>query len=136
MSLCISRALLDGILIDARSTPHLERCGLLLGKRDEISQFLPTANVAADPQQRFEIDPAALIDAYRTGRLGGPMVLGHYHYHPAGVPVPSIMDAASAHGDGQYWLIVTAHCWRLWIATVDGPVRGAFAPAELVLASV
>ncbi|MCP1471367.1 proteasome lid subunit RPN8/RPN11 [Sphingobium sp. OAS761] len=108
-----------------------EICGLLLGRPDDITAILPADNVAPDPARHFELDPARLLSAYRDARTGGPQVVGHFHSHPSGRPVPSATDAACAVPDGRLWLIVTGETARLWIA---GPGEGgatAFVEAAL-----
>lgn len=102
-----------------------EVCGLLFGHGDRIEAIRPAANVAADPARHFELDPAALIAAHRAARAGGARIVGHYHSHPGGVPTPSAADAASARGDGGFWLIVGGGIARLWVALAGeaGTVR-------------
>jgi proteasome lid subunit RPN8/RPN11 len=117
----ISRALLDQVLALAAAEPT-EICGLLLGEGEHIHAILPTANVAADPVRHFEIDPAALIAAYRSARSGGPTILGHYHSHPhpTSLDQPSTTDAAAAVPDCSLWLIAAAGRAALWRATGFG----------------
>jgi len=123
----ISSTLLGRLLAEAQNSPHAEICGLLLGSPARIEAATACANVAADPARRFEIDPAALFTAHRAARGGGPQVIGHYHSHPSGQPVPSARDAAQAMGDGALWLILTAGEARLW-RSVEA---GAFEPVAL-----
>ena len=106
MALRISRRLADAIRAQANAAVPLECCGLLLGAGDEVSAIAPAANVAADPAHRFEIDPMILLAAHKAARGSGPAILGCYHSHPVGDPVPSVTDAAMAEGRGEYWLIV------------------------------
>ena len=89
-------------------------CGLLFGADGRIETAEACANVAADPARAFEIEPAALFAAYRRARAGGARVIGHYHSHPSGEPVPSGRDAAQAMGDGALWLILGGGEGRLW----------------------
>jgi len=114
MGYAISSTLLDGLLAEAKNSPDREVCGLLYGSDGRIAEAEATANVAADPARRFEIDPAALFAAHRRARGGGRAVIGHYHSHPSGAAVPSARDAAQAMGDGALWLILTAGEGRLW----------------------
>lgn len=102
----------------ARAAPA-ECCGLLLG-RDAIERAVPAANVAADPLCQFEIDPSALILAHRAARSGGPKVLGYYHSHPSGHPVPSPTDCQHAGGDGAIWAIVVGDEIGFWRDTPGG----------------
>ena len=131
MTVYISRTLLDKILADAAAGDGVERCGLLLGDSSRIAEVRFAANIAPDPRGHFELDPAALLEAHRASRQGGPKVIGHYHSHPSGQPCPSPTDAASAHPDGSLWLIVGGRQAALWRAIADGPVQGRF-QAELM----
>lgn len=122
------------ILRAAAASPDREVCGLLLAHHGAALEAMPCANVAADPAQRFEIDPAALIAAHRVARGGGPAVVGHYHSHPSGSPVPSPRDAADAGQDGVLWLIVADGAARLWRSVAGGAVEGRFDPVALTVA--
>jgi len=133
MEFRISRQLLEALKREAAATAD-EVCGLLLGREMEVTAVSPCRNVAADPQQHFEIDPAALIAAHRSARTGAPAVLGHYHSHPSGSAAPSACDAAAAAPDGALWLILGADGCRGWQAVRDGAVQGRFDPVTLVVA--
>ena len=56
-----------------------------------------------------------LVAAERAMRGGGLQILGHYHSHPAGTSLPSAIDAAMAHTDGRFWLIVGENTHGLWL---------------------
>jgi len=116
----------------ARAAPA-EACGLLLGSignaenaggaggpGERITEARPCANVAADPLRHFELDPAALIAAHRAARAGGPALLGYYHSHPTGHPLPSATDCEHAGGDGRIWAIVTADMIGWFRDTAEG----------------
>lgn len=120
MELRISRALIDEILHAAAATPDVEICGLLLGRDGAVTELLPCTNVAADPRDSFEIDPAALIAAHRSARNGGPALIGHYHSHPNGRADPSARDAAAAE-PGSHWIIAGGGEARAWY--MDGQGR-------------
>lgn len=128
----ISSELLARIVAEA-SGCACEVCGLLIGQEASIEEVLSCRNVAVDPLHRFEIDPAALLAAHRRSREGGPRVLGHYHSHPSGQPVPSACDAAEAAADGTLWLIVGGRECRAWRAVADGALHGRFNPVALVV---
>jgi proteasome lid subunit RPN8/RPN11 len=102
----------------ARAAPE-ECCGILLG-REGIEQAQPAANLALDPARHFEIDPRALIAAHRSARNGGLQVIGYYHSHPMGYPVPSAVDCEHAAGDGSLWAIVAGGAVALWKDTPMG----------------
>jgi len=121
MAVSISRELIESILDAAQASPAREICGLLLGQGETVTAIVPAANVAAEPERRFEIDPAVLIGAHRHARSGGPAVLGHYHSHPSGDVAPSHRDAEMAHADGALWLICdAARRYRLWQSAAGG----------------
>ncbi|WP_412034827.1 Mov34/MPN/PAD-1 family protein [Sphingomonas alpina] len=92
----------------------------MFGTSERIEAAEPTANVALDPARRFEIDPAALFAAHRAARICGPQMIGHYHSHPSGLPIPSARDAEAAMGDGAYWLILTGDEAGLWRSVAFG----------------
>ena len=133
MDVRISTDLLDRIVAEAAAS-EAEVCGLLIGRQGMIHAATACRNVAADPGRRFEIDPAALLAAHRQARAGEAAVLGHYHSHPSGSPLPSACDAAEAMPDGAIWLIVAPGGWRAWRAVADGAVHGRFDPIALAAA--
>jgi len=132
MSVEISSELLATILAEAEAS-EAEICGLLLGREHRVDAAVSCPNVAADPHRRFEIDPAALFAAHRQARQEGRAVIGHYHSHPSGSPMPSPCDADEAAPDGAVWLIVGRGQWRAWRAVADGAVHGRFDPLPLVV---
>ena len=110
----ITRSALAAMLDAAARAAPREACGLLLGAGTRIHTAQPADNVHPDPLTRFEIDPAALLGAHRSARTGGPEILGYYHSHPAGHPVPSATDCEHASGDGRVWAIIADGEIRLW----------------------
>jgi proteasome lid subunit RPN8/RPN11 len=114
MEVRVTRAALGTMLGESGLAVPNECCGILLGRDRAIDEARPTPNVAADPRRHFEIDPQALVDAYRLGRSGGPKVIGYYHSHPAGPARPSETDQAMAAGDGSVWAIVGQTAVTFW----------------------
>ena len=121
------------ILDHAALSAH-EVCGLLLGEPGRVMAVQPCANVSVNAASRFELDPAALIAAWRGARAGAPSVIGHYHSHPSGDPRPSATDAAEAAADGAIWIIVGDGEIKAWRAVQHGAVQGRFDPVALVVA--
>ncbi len=109
-----------------------EWCGILRGHRDDmggerVTRADDTANVASDPSCAFEIDPAALIAAYRGERRArGLAVLGFFHTHPNGPAVPSLRDAECAAPDGKLWVIGGRDGVLVWRAVANGAMHGRF----------
>ncbi|MBU3078396.1 M67 family metallopeptidase [Sphingomonas quercus] len=114
MGTAISRSLAGALMARAAASPGREVCGLLLGGPGRIVSTMPAANLAADPADSFELDPAVHIAAIRAARAGGPAVIGHYHSHPNGVARPSPRDAALAFDPLALWMIVTDADITLW----------------------
>ena len=114
MELEVTRAVLDRLRAEAAVVRPRECCGVLLGAGHRIAALHPADNVHPSPETRFEIDPQALVDAFRAERAGGPQVLGYYHSHPSGPPAPSATDRAMAAHDGRVWAIVAGDAIRMW----------------------
>ena len=119
------------ILAHCAESSEIEACGLLFGDETRILRATPVPNVAENPTDSFEIDPAALFAAIRAERDGGDRLIGHYHSHPTGRAEPSARDAAQALDVGRLWLIVGGQEIRLWRANRPGEL----VPVELALAS-
>lgn len=130
----ISSELLGRIVAHAGATPAVEVCGLIFGEPDLIEGIAACTNVASDPATRFEIDPASLLTAHRDARSGGPRMIGHYHSHPSGQPIPSRCDAMMAEPDNALWLVVAGSDVRAWRAVAEGQVHGRFDPVALIVA--
>lgn len=91
---------------------------MLLGRGQRLDGVRVAANVATDRLIHFEIDPAELFAAHRAARTGGPELIGYFHSHPSGHPVPSATDCAHASGDDRIWAIVAGGTVAFWR---DGP---------------
>ena len=89
----------------ARCAKPSECCGVLLGTPGEITQAVPTRNLADDPN-RFLIDPKEHIDARRAGRRRGLEIVGFYHSHPHSPAAPSSTDLQEASYSGSLYAIV------------------------------
>lgn len=103
----------------AQAAPE-ECCGLLLGRGGRVVEARAADNVAEDRSHHFEIDPAALFAAHRNARSGGLELLGYYHSHPTGHPVPSATDCEHASGDRRAWAIVARGEVAFWRDGEDG----------------
>lgn len=132
MKVRIARTANDIILLEAEQTRDREVCGLLIGQTGFIEAAVPMANVAPDSRRMFEIDPAMLLSEHRRARVAGHRVLGHYHSHPGGKPVPSLRDAANAHQDGALWVIATDDgALAAFCAIAGGVIAGRFDRVDL-----
>ncbi|MDG2004777.1 MAG: M67 family metallopeptidase [Novosphingobium sp.] len=114
MDLSVTSGVMATLREEAQRAAPEECCGLLLGRDGRISEAMPADNVAEDRLTRFEIDPMALLAAHKSARAGGPQVLGYYHSHPEGHPVPSATDCDHASGDDRLWAIVAGGEVAFW----------------------
>jgi proteasome lid subunit RPN8/RPN11 len=105
MVLQVASGVIATLIAEAATAAPAECCGILLG-RGLIEEARPAANIAPEPTRHFEIDPVALIAAHRAARSGGAPVIGYFHSHPSGHPVPSATDCAHAGRDGSVWAII------------------------------
>lgn len=110
----VTSGVIATLLAEATRTAPRECCGLLLGRDGRIDAVSPADNIADDPLRRFEIDPVALLQAHKAARAGGPELLGYYHSHPDGHPLPSATDCEHASGDGRLWAIVAGGDVTFW----------------------
>ena len=114
MILEVTSGVLATLREEAAKAAPAECCGLLLGQGARVLEARPAINVAADPLRHFEIDPMALLAAHKAARAGGPDVLGYYHSHPTGHPLPSATDCDHASGDARAWAIVAEGEVAFW----------------------
>lgn len=88
-----------------------ECCGLLEGCHSgpliSITQCHPSRNVAAMPEQAFEIDPALHIKLQRALRNKPTSIVGVYHSHPNGDASPSQSDLDCSGDEELVWLITS-----------------------------
>jgi Predicted metal-dependent protease of the PAD1/JAB1 superfamily len=119
MVLAVTSGVMETLRVEARHAGERECCGILLGRGDVsgdclIDDVLIADNVADDPRLRFEIDPAVLLGAHRRARGGGAAVIGYYHSHPAGHPIPSATDCEHSTGDLRIWAIIAGRQVAFW----------------------
>lgn len=126
MEIEVTSGAIATLIAESARTAPLECCGLLLGRDGRIELARAADNVADDPSRRFEIDPAALLAAHRGARNGGPELLGYFHSHPNGHPLPSATDCEHSSGDNRVWAIVANGEVRFFR---DSPQEG-FAPVS------
>lgn len=83
-----------------------EVCGLIGGWGSTANLILPLPNVASTPRNRYLIDPKAFVAAYAQIERSGGELIGIYHSHPAGEPIPSPTDIAEVTWPDVVYLIV------------------------------
>ncbi len=103
----LPRTLVNRILTHAQHSPESEVCGLIGASAGIPATLYPVANVSAAPQQLFEMEPAAQIEAMRQMREGGEELFAIYHSHPHAPAQPSQRDLAEAAYPEALYLIVS-----------------------------
>ncbi len=88
-----------------------EGCGLIVGRQVDggwlVSDVVPSPNIAEAREKTFEIDPGLRLRTQRSARERGEVILGHFHSHPYGDPVPSGTDTRRAADEPELvWLVV------------------------------
>lgn len=109
--LIIDRKLIGRLKNRAAAAGSEEICGFLLGNSDDetaiVTRLVESPNVARDPARTFEIDPAIHFGIRRRLRQTNDEIVGVYHSHPKGPPVPSRRDLERAPpGEEWVWLIL------------------------------
>ncbi len=100
------------LLEAARAAWPSECCGLLVGREMaesaglRVERVIPSTNIAQPPETRFEIEPALRIRLEKELRDGKSRIIGHYHSHPVGPPLPSPSDALQIYEPELIWLII------------------------------
>lgn len=96
----------DALIKAARDTQPQEACGLLIGRDEHITQVIPVQNSATDVFHHFEINRQALNIHLPEIRAQGLSIVGFFHSHPHGLPVPSPTDIKlNAHWDHLHIII-------------------------------
>jgi proteasome lid subunit RPN8/RPN11 len=98
-----ARALADYAL----ATAPAEACGILAGRGRRLHQIIPVANFAEDPFTRYVLEPSALVKHLLVLENAGLSLLGFYHSHPNGDPIPSSTDICEATYSDAIYLIIS-----------------------------
>src|SRR5690606_36690044 len=83
-----------------------EACGMIGGQGEQARRIIPVPNVASDPRRCYTLDPETMARAWGELRASGLEVIGFYHSHPDGNPLPSKSDIALATYPDTAYLIV------------------------------
>lgn len=98
-----------------------EACGLLGGWPDEAAKVIAVENELHSPV-RFRMKPLEQLHALLEIEAGGMEVVGIYHSHPGGPPVPSPTDIAEFSYPGALTLIwaPAGEGWELRAYRIEG----------------
>ena len=109
--LVLSRDVYDDLVTHAREGAPEEVCGILGGEfGDEESRAVDghrTENAASAPRTEYAVDPEEQFAVMETIEDADRAVVGFYHSHPQGPPVPSQTDRTQATWADYSYVIVS-----------------------------
>tara|TARA_B100001123_G_C15153127_1_gene964308 strand:+ start:134 stop:571 length:438 start_codon:yes stop_codon:yes gene_type:complete len=85
-----------------------ESCGLLFGNSKLVMESVVSPNLS-DKLNRFEIDPSLRLKSEREMRKRKIYLVGHFHSHPNGLPVPSSIDKKNIYEPKLIWFIISVN---------------------------
>ena len=104
--LTLDSEILAEVVDHARSLYPQEACGLLIGRGNQATRFLPATNTLAS-ETAFEMDPAFLASTFRSIRASGEELVAIFHSHPKAPAEPSKRDLERAFYPEAAHLIVS-----------------------------
>jgi proteasome lid subunit RPN8/RPN11 len=90
----------------AHETFPLEACGVIGGIGERAHQIVAIPNTADDPRHHFCLDEKKFIETLFGFERNGLTLIGIYHSHPNGDPIPSPIDIQQAAYPDTAYLIV------------------------------
>lgn len=106
--ICLPRKLTNQLLHLAQLSPDAEVCGLVgADEHDLPCDCYPVSNNAANPQNRFSLEPGQQIAAMKQMREKGQNLFAIYHSHPTAPAVPSATDIEQASYPDALHLIIS-----------------------------
>jgi proteasome lid subunit RPN8/RPN11 len=140
--LCLSEAHAREIVQHALRDAPREACGVLAGKAGIVQRVVPLPNAAANPENQYLIDPPAYIRTLAELERDGLALVGFYHSHPKGDPIPSPTDIRdAAYPDAVYVIIglrgamPTLLAWRIRYGQVESVEISSQIPTEIYVDS-
>lgn len=82
-----------------------EACGIIAGVDKQVKRIIPVPNVATDPNNHYELDQKILVKTMFELEAENLSLLGFYHSHPNGHPIPSPTDIKQATYPDAIYLI-------------------------------
>ena len=118
----------------SRAYPN-ECCGLIEGLETKDGwralAIHEAQNIADDKARRFLIDPQLQFDLMRRMRESQARLIGCFHSHPDGRPVPSATDRAEAYDDDFVYLIAAGSPDVFTLKAYVFTAAAGFGPVEI-----
>ncbi|HEX2905755.1 MAG TPA: M67 family metallopeptidase [Phototrophicaceae bacterium] len=135
MPLYLSQNQAQLIVQQARTDQPQETCGILLGVSETVHEIISVPNIAADPLHFYRLEDAALAHALLQAETKGLSLVGFYHSHPNGDPIPSPTDVQQAYyPDAAYLIVGLRHAeprlaaWKIH--------KGTVTPVDMVIGTL
>jgi proteasome lid subunit RPN8/RPN11 len=108
IGLTIPRAVVEGLLEQARSELPNEACGLLAGSLGDGAAVVyhPARNIEASPL-RYNVHPEDLVRIVFAIEEAGQDLVAIFHSHTRSPAVPSATDRRTAQYPGVFYLLAT-----------------------------
>ncbi len=110
MVLIFRKEIFESMVNHCRVEKPLEACGIIVGKSEgdrRVALRIYRAINTLKSSVKYEIDPETLIKAFKESEEEGLEVLGFYHSHIHGEPIPSTTDREKAYYKGYIYIIVS-----------------------------
>ena len=130
----LPRPLANQLLQYAQAHEEQEICGIISSKNGIPFECYPVTNSAAEPQHRFNMDEAELINTLRTLREQGEEMFAIFHSHPEAPALPSATDLAEDQYPDILKLIISLNTIGVLEMQAFHTRNGAIDPVELHLA--
>ena len=131
MLLWLTPPQIDALVAQARNGAPREVCGMLGGRKGQVTDIIPIDNIASAPERAYRLDDRALAQELTRLMRRGLEPVAFYHSHPASDPRPSALDVAEWAYPDVTLLIIGLHPAP---ALTAWSVRwGEVTPVELVI---
>jgi proteasome lid subunit RPN8/RPN11 len=131
----LPKAVKCGLVAACRNRLPNETCGILFGQvsqsRVMAEGFSVIRNAARNPSESFRFSPGEWTKAFYEAQNNGRTIVGYFHSHPGGSPLPSAEDTAGWLPWGTYWIVgLTERDSQIAVHRHD-PIRG-WRPVKLL----
>ncbi|XID93676.1 Mov34/MPN/PAD-1 family protein [Paenibacillaceae bacterium WGS1546] len=108
-SVMIEKKMEDELVDACRTRFPYESCGVIYGTRQGSALladgFGLVANAAAEPAANFFFDPRDWVEIYFRAQKNQRSIVGLFHSHPNGAPLPSASDSRGFVPWETYWIV-------------------------------
>ncbi|MFC5700417.1 Mov34/MPN/PAD-1 family protein [Cohnella faecalis] len=102
------------LLAACRSRLPYEACGIVLAAQSDTEgnealmkpdSFAIVRNVSTNPERTFRFSPEEYVAAVYEAQKNQRRLVGFFHSHPTGEPLPSFEDGQGSLSWGTYWIV-------------------------------